>query len=956
MTANSTATSTDHGQSRSDGDDRETRLLNIVHDLAVELRPRDRRSLTVLPDSDLDRDLGFDSLSRAELLVRIDKAFGVRLPDEVIGEADTVADFLAALTAAGAMDAGPQTAVSLSALVPDGQRVPERAGTLLEVLRFHVAAHGDRPQVVLQTGEREEEVLSYAAIDEAARRVAFGLQAEGIEPGDRVAIMLPTGTDFFAAFIGVLFAGAVPVPIYPPFRKSQVEVHLRRQAGILRNAGARLLITDAELSRVGTLLYSLADALRRVTTVGALCSQGSVAEPAPATGASVALIQYTSGSTGDPKGVVLTHANLLANIRAMGEALHAGPDDVFVSWLPLYHDMGLIGAWLSCLYFAVPTVIMSPLSFLADPGRWLRTISRHRATLSVAPNFAFELCLKALADEDLEALDLASLRMLMNGAEPINPSTMSRFTERFATCGLRPEALAPVYGLAENAVGLAFPPPGRGVVVDRIDREALSRRGVAEPTSPETANALQFIACGRPIPGHQVRIVDEAGRELPERREGRLEFSGPSATAGYFSDEAKTRVLIDGPWLDSGDRAYVADGDIYITGRIKDMIIRAGRNIYPHELEEQVGLVEGIRRGCVAAFSSPDPRSGTERLVVVAETRVSDEAGRTALRRAVSEAAVELLDLAPDEVVLAPPYALPKTSSGKIRRTAARDLFEQGALSRGERGFRLQVARLALVGALHRVGRLARAGGELLYAGFWWSLLVVVAAIVWPTVLLLPRRHWRHRAVSIAAGGFLRMVGLRPDVVGHETIPAGGAVFVVNHASYIDPLVLCAILQGDLTFTAKGELAGQRVAGPFLRRLGTQFVRRIDPSSGVEDTDALVAAARAGARIVAFPEGTLTRMPGLLRFRLGAFVTAARAGVPVVPIAIRGTRSALRGDQWFPRRAAIRVHIGPPFSADGTDFAAAVELRNAARDFMLEHTREPDLAGEAISFGEFAEL
>ncbi|MGH6833708.1 MAG: fatty acyl-AMP ligase, partial [Methyloceanibacter sp.] len=466
----------------------------------------------------------------------------------------------------------------------------------------------------------------------------------------------------------------MPVPVNPPFRRAQVEDHLRRQAGILRNAGASLLIIGSEIRNVGQLMLGLAEDLRHVETVEALSRAGAIEQPLPAGPDTMALIQYTSGSTGDPNGVVLTHANLLANIRAMGEALDASSSDAFVSWLPLYHDMGLIGASLGTLHYGVPTVIMPPLAFLADPGRWLRAMGRHRATLSAAPNFAFELCCKNVRDEDIEGLDLSSLRMLVNGAEPVSPATIARFTARFAKYGFPPNAMAPVYGLAENSVGLTFPPVGRGPIVDRVQRSALSRDGQARTAQPGDATALEFVACGRPIVGHEVRIVDEADVELPERTEGRLQFKGPSATRGYFRNDEKTKALFDGEWLESGDQAYIASGDVFITGRIKDMIIKAGRNIYPHELEELVGGVEGVRKGCVAAFPSTFAGAGTERLVLLVETRLTDPSKIEALRNSIIEVTKTQLDIAPDEVVLAPPRTVPKTSSGKLRRSAARTL------------------------------------------------------------------------------------------------------------------------------------------------------------------------------------------------------------------------------------------------------------------------------------------
>jgi 1-acyl-sn-glycerol-3-phosphate acyltransferase len=924
------------------------RLLGIVRDLAEELQPGRASRLVITLDSRLDRDLGFDSLGRAELLLRLDQAFAANLPDSLIGDAETPRDFVPALAKAGGTRAMPAAAVAAPTMPLPQAIEPATAVTLLDVLSAHVRERRERPHIRLWLGEEDERVITYDALYRHARAVAAGLIDRRVSPGERIAIMLPTGADFFETFFGVLMAGAIPVPIYPPSRRTQVEDHLRRQAGILRNAAASLLVTDHEIRPLAGLLLGLADDLRGVVTAAELHGSGILPQPLPTTAEATALIQYTSGSTGDPKGVVLSHANLLANIRAMGEALEVDSRDVFVSWLPLYHDMGLIGAWLGCLYYGIPVTILPPLSFLARPLRWLSVMSRHRATLSVAPNFAFELCLKAMGDKDLPGLDLGSLRAVLNGAEPVSPDTQRRFTERFGKYGFRAEAMAPVYGLAECSVGLAFPPLGRRPIVDRIGRDPLTTSGRCLPAAADDAGAVEFVACGRPLPGHEIRIVDDGGRELPDRRQGRLQFKGPSATKGYFRNDAKTKALFDGEWLESGDLAYIADGDIFVTGRIKDMIIRAGRNLYPQELEEVVGGIAGVRQGCVAAFAVRDDRSGTERLVVIAETRLVDEAKLADLRARIVEASLTILDAPPDDVALVPPRAVPKTSSGKIRRSAARALYESGAVAEGGRALWRQLVRVALAGAFGRVRRTLEGAGSLGYGAYWWSMLVLTAAVAWPLVAVLPVRAWRHAVVAAAARGFLRAVGIRLAVGGEPCVPDGGAMIVANHASYLDGLVVTAAIPHQLSFVAKDELRRQWIAGIFLRRLGTIFVRRTDPKGAIEDTEAMLAAVRQGACAVTFPEGTFTRMPGLLGFRLGAFRVAAQAGVPVVPVTIRGTRAILRGDQWLPRRADIAVHVGEPAVAESAEFAAALRLRGRVRSAMLERCGEPDLARERV--------
>ncbi len=913
-------------------------LHAIAQELARELRLQPRPGRRDALDLSLVRDWGFDSLSRAELLLRIERAFAVHLPTHLLQQADTLRDVLTALQHAPMARA---LAAVTPAPLPGGaaaEPAPVDAATLTEVLDWHERTHGERTHVVITEGGDNDVSLTYRALAERSRAVAYGLQQRGVADGDRVAIMLPTSPEFFFAFFGALYAGAVPTPIYPPARPAQLAEHLTRQAGILRNADASLLIAAPEAARVATLLRLQVGSLRGIAEVDQLAAGGSLAVPAHAQ--DVALVQYTSGSTGDPKGVVLSHANILANIRAMGAAMQAGPSDVFVSWLPLYHDMGLIGAWLGSLYFAAPLVVMSPLTFLVRPEQWLWAIHRHRATLSAAPNFAFELCLRKIDDAAIAGLDLGSLRMVANGSEAVSPDTLRRFADRFARHGFRPEAMAPVYGLAECAVGLAFPPLGRAPVIDRVKRSALAAHGRAEPAGATDADAVEFVACGRPLPGHAIRIIGPTG-ELGERQEGRLQFRGPSATGGYLANPAKTAELIEGDWLNSGDLAYIAGGDVFITGRSKDIIIRAGVHIYPEEVERAVGEVAGIRKGCVAVFGVRDARAGTERLVVAAETREVDPARLAALRAQATEAAAHLLDTPPEELLLLPPRAIPKTSSGKLRRSAIRALYEQGLLGRRPESPARQVLRLLAAGVVPQARRAWAALTALLYAGWWWAVLLACAVAAWPGVRLLPAERWRWALLRRLARLMLWLMRIRVTVTGAWPAVAR-PMFVTNHASYFDSVVLTSILPGQPAFVAKQELASQRIAGPFLRALGTLFVDRSDPEGGVADTGKALAAARAGRPLVFFPEGTFVRAPGLLPFRLGAFVIAAQLGLQVVPVALQGTRSVLRGEQWWPRRHDVAVRIGAPLTADGSDFAAAVRLRDTVRAEILAACGEPD--------------
>jgi len=920
-------------------------LLDVVRQTDRELH-KDRASpVPVTLDTSLDRDLGLDSLARVELLLRIEHAFGVALPENALQLATTPRDLLAAVRAGepkAARPAQPPRALVEPAMPEVSQ--PTQACTLTDVLDWHARRHGQRTHIVMLSAG-EETRIGYAALQAGAASVAAALRQQGLRPREAVAIMLPTSLEYFHAFLGILLAGGIPVPIYPPTRISQIEEHVRRHAGILANAQAAMMITVPETMAAARLLEAQVPSLRRILPAVELLERGEKADPAPISPSDIAFIQYTSGSTGDPKGVVLTHANLLANIRAMVSAIRAGSADVFVSWLPLYHDMGLIGAWLGSLYAGCPLVVMSPLAFLSQPQRWLWAIHRYRGTLTAAPNFAFELCLSRIASGDIDGLDLSSLRFLANGSEMVSADTVERFVARFSAYGLKPTALSPVFGLAECAVGLLFPPLDRGPVIDRVAREPFMRHGEALPADVGDASALRFVGCGAPLPGHAVRIVDEIGRERGERIEGRLEFRGPSATSGYYRNAGQTRNLIQDGWLDTGDKAYRAGADVYITGRIKDLIIRAGRNIHPHELEEAVALLPGVRKGCVAVFGTADPRLGTERLVVLAETRERRPAARQALHDAISRLAVELLGEPADEIVLAPPHTVLKTSSGKLRRSATRALYEAGLVGARSPAAWLEAARLLSGAALPGLRRRLKLARQWVHGCHAATVFALGAVPAWLITALLPwpERAWKFN--RFVARLVFRLSGTPLLVQGAKNLPGSTHVIVCNHASYLDGMILVAALPQQHTFVAKRELRDRFVARVHLRHLGAEFVERFAAQQSLEDANRLADAAVQGRSLAFFPEGTFANVPGLLPFHLGAFVIAARSNVPVVPIAIRGSRSLLPGDRWFPHPGPLVVTIGAPISpaADAPDaFAAAVKMRDLARAEIAQHCGEAD--------------
>ncbi|MDX5434420.1 MAG: AMP-binding protein [Halomonas sp.] len=930
--------------------DAQERLLALLETLVRETRPDRSNAAPIDLDSRLDRDLGLDSLARSELLLRVEQAFGIRLPESAL-LAETPKALLELLQAqpqtthvSSESRGKPAPTPPTPAASDSAEDQPHAATTLNEAMDWHLQQHPQRPHLYLYGDDDQPQVMSYADLDREAQGVAAALASRGVSQGDRVALMLPTSRDYFIAFFGVLRAGAVPVPIYPPARPAQLEEHLRRHGRILNNAGAGLLITVAEARSVAHLLHAEAPHLRHIVTLADLGERQADREPQRPDPDDLALLQYTSGSTGDPKGVRLTHAQLLANIRAMGKRLEATPDDVFVSWLPLYHDMGLIAAWLASLYYAIPLVVMSPLTFLSHPLRWLELIDRHRGTISGAPNFGYELCLRAMTPERTQHLDLSSWRVAFNGAEPVSAQTMEQFTECLAPCGLRHNALMPVYGLAETAVGLCVARPGRGVIVDRVNRERFSQRGEASPEQ-DAAAAQCFVNCGPPLPGYALRIVDDQGRELGERREGDIEFRGPSATDGYFDNPEESEKLRHGDWLRTGDRGYLADGDLHISGRRKDVLVRGGRNIYPYDIESAVGRLEGIRKGCVAVFGDPDPETGVESLVVVAETQEQDPARRRELQRAIADTVVDIVNVPADEICLVPPHSVLKTSSGKIRRAATREHYRQGCL--GERAPPLwrQLTRLTLRAGFKRLLQALGRVGDWAYYIYAWSIFGLGLSLFALVGLLLPRLTWRWRLAHYLTRGMAALGGIRLAAHGLEQLPRERPfVLVANHASYLDVLVLTAALPCSLRYLAKEELERRLLTRLPLSHMGALFVERFDPRQAERDMQEVEQAVIAGDTLAIFPEGTFHAEPGLDDFHMGAFLTAAHAGVPVVPVAIRGTRQLLRGKEWRPHPGKVSLHVGAPLMPDGSDWNAALRLKRDARDFILRHCGEASRA------------
>lgn len=531
--------------------------------------------------------------------------------------------------------------------------------------------------VSLDGAELQAEPITFEQLDDRVHRAAGLLQTRGVAAGDRVVLSIDGIADFVAFFLAAMGLQAVPVPLPPVTELRMPQAFIERIESVCRDCRPRVLVGDlperwSKLEVDGGIVEifvdagDLADASKRADRLDFDCP---LDQPA--------YLQYTSGSTGDPKGVVVTHGNAVANLRASTLGGHFSPADRSFSWLPLFHDMGLIGGPLLGLFVGFAPYLMRPADFVTRPDSWLRGVEQFGATFIVAPNFAYAVAARKLPERLVEGLDLSSVRLAFNGAEPIDHRTVKAFLERFAPCGFDPQAFFPVYGLAEATLSVAFPSPGETVRYDSVDRQTLAAEHAAQPAAISDASTATFVGVGRIVPEHDLIIrhldTDEA---LDEREVGEVCVRGPSISPRYYQvgrsdDEARAE-------LRTGDLGYVADGQLYVVDRIKDLIIVAGQNYAPSDIERHIGRLDGARKGRVVALTRTDATLGTEQLMVVCEVspghlRPLDELG-DAIRRVVQRH----FGLSVAQLALVPPGSIPKTSSGKIKRRTTQQLLEAG--------------------------------------------------------------------------------------------------------------------------------------------------------------------------------------------------------------------------------------------------------------------------------------
>lgn len=523
----------------------------------------------------------------------------------------------------------------------------------------------------------QESFYPYTEILSRAQAAAGYLQGEGLQRGDRVAIILPTSVEFLDSLLGIQLAGGIPAALYPPFRLGKLDEYYARLRRMLNKMGARYLITDSRTRKLLGSGVTGVSSLKEVIDAADL-QKGTGWRQVPVNEDDVAFLQFSSGTTVEPKAVMVTHSNLMHNLAMMEAGVGGGTPEEFVGggvcWLPLYHDMGLVGCLYLGLHYPGTITYMGPETFIARPAMWLQTISKYRGVVSPAPHFAYGLCLKKVRDEDMEGCDLSSWRSALNGAEPIDVETMERFTERFSRWGFRKEAMTPVYGLAEAGLGVSFSAMNEPARVTEFEREALAAEGRAV-----RGTGRKLPSVGKPMLGLSIAIHDEQDNPLPEGYAGRIMVKGPSITKGYFNDPELTGTTIRNGWLDTGDIGFQFEGNLYIGGRAKDLIIIRGRNYAPQEMEELLLELPGLRTGCSIAVGIQVEGQGEDLLILAELDPMSKRPGEEIVAE-IKNRLLKGLSLAPYHVELLPAGTLPRTSSGKLRRSDALKKYVSGEL------------------------------------------------------------------------------------------------------------------------------------------------------------------------------------------------------------------------------------------------------------------------------------
>ncbi len=823
----------------------ETQIVGIVRELLVE-QGKERAANSITTKSSFQHDLGLSSLDLVELVVRCETRLDIEVPEEIAEQADTPAGWAKAIEQ-GSEQNTAQSAYRIAPPSHDPVALPVNAHTLVDVLRWHAAAAHGRVHIHL-IHEGDGRAITCDQLLSSASQAGRGLVSLGLVRNDPVAILLPTGADFFDAFFGVMLAGGIPVPIYPPVDPARLTEYVDKQMHILGNAGIRFLISFDQARPIARLLRINLPSLIDVTTVEELHVLGSrtsarFPEPSP-----IAMVQYTSGTTESPRGATLSHAALLANVRAIGQAVQVRPGDAVVSWLPVASDLGLVGCWLFALYHATPLTLLSPQEFMERPESWLWAIHDSRATLSAAPNFAYETAARKIPAWALEGIDLSCWRVAINAGEAVMKETVERFSQRYAPFGFRRQAMMPAYGLAENSVGLCLPPAGR---------EPVERDGI--------------YSVGAALPGHEVRVIDEFGRLCRDGESGRLQFRGASQMRAYWDNDAAKAAVSKSGWIETGDVAFQADGEIYWVGRSKDVIVRNGRQFPVEPVEAAAERIAGIELRGVAVVGTIEQTAGTEKLVVLAEcTAEANERAR--VLQAVREVVRSVTGEDPDAIRLIPPGTLPRTANRKIRRNEARRLAACGEIGNEPPAASRQMAGLWLANTVNLVRRGTAKSFRRLNESARESAARLVGGLMAST--------GAPSAVQPAVRTALTIMGKRPTPEGTQM--RGPVVIISQRSNPMDAFSVVSLVENQVTLAGPETLIGLPAwAAGILRPLV------------VHTREEMEAALQAGRTLVVFPDSPLGTTVPRLRYHLRPLEAAVNMGAPIVPLGMQIIRNRL---------------------------------------------------------------
>jgi fatty-acyl-CoA synthase len=884
--------------------------------------------------------LGLTSLARIELIRCIESQIKIKLDNQVIAGIDSLRQLMDAIIKLNLIQKNfiqrehkaEQPDINLS-----------EANTLIEILLLYGQLNPERQHALFPDEQGKESIVTYGRLLENSLKIAQSLTDRGLVAGDIVGIMLPTHPIFLYTFFGVLVAKGIPMPIYPLLWPSMYESYAKYEAKILQNTNIRFLLTLQASPPLTRLLRQTVSGLKQVVTANELLANKKMAPISRIRKENIALIAHTSGSTGSPKGVVLTHQNILTNIQGFGEAIGVTKNDTVVSWLPLYQDMGLIGMLLNSFYHGIPITLLPPSAFLNRPERWLWAIHYHNATISGSPNFAYELCAQKIKPEYIEGLNLSTWRLAINGADKIHPMTIENFSKKFGHYGFKRQSFLPVYELAESSFCLAVASPKKELRVDKIERSLFENQGLAIETHTHSEQAsLQFVSCGKALAHHKVRVVDDKGNVLPDRRVGNLQFKGLSSMQGYYGDWEETRLIYQKGWWHTGDLAYLAEEEVFVTGRKKDMIIKSGRKVAPEEIEILVSQVSAIRHEGVIAFSVD--YAGGEKLIIIAETSEINKSKRKKIIEEVKDKIRLILNIIPDQVILLPPNRIPKTYNSKLRRSVCKIFFLEGKFTKDVSILRRQLTKFKSQVILKTITYYLGKFGKVIYSIYVLPIFILTFLPIYLLIRIFPRfisatlcHYW--------AKIFFPLIFCPIKIVNkHNLYRDKNVIFVANHSSYLDAFLCFAVLPPKTRFVGKQELANAPIIRDVVRKLDHIMIDRGHFPEGILKAEQKIKQIVSDKNtILIFPEGTFSYPEGLRPFKLGAFRVSVETNTALLPIAIHGTRQILREGEYLLKPRLITVTVGELILPQNEDWQEIIRLRREAYEQIARNCGEPSL-------------